>query len=138
MREVKSESLISGYRVLSVTGSGRLDRVEIEVPNWIYSQVTRSPRSAVLTVSPEFFLIESALGRFVYRLARRAAGNDKARWGFRTIYERSGITLFKEFCRSLRNLIKLNNLPEYELHEEAGQSGPQLLMTRRGWDSGCG
>jgi len=138
MREVKSESLISGYRVLSVTGIGRVDRVEIEVPNWIYSQVTRSPRSAVLTVSPEFFLIESALGRFVYRLARRAAGNDKARWGFRTIYERSGITRFKEFCRSLRNLIKLNNLPEYELHEEAGQSGPQLLMTRRGWDSGCG
>ena len=138
MREVKSEGLISGYRVLSVKRSGRVDRVEVELSNWIYSQVTRSPRSAVLTLSSEYFFIESAMGRFVYRLARRAAGNDKARWGFKTIYERSGITRFKEFCRILRRLIRLNNLPEYELCEEAGQSGPQLIMTRRGWDSGCG
>ncbi|WP_083329837.1 replication initiator protein A [Pseudomonas argentinensis] len=138
MREVKSEGLISGYRVLSVTGSGRVDRVEVELSNWIYLQVTRSPRSAVLTLSSEYFLIESAVGRFVYRLARRAAGNDRARWGFKTIYERSGVTRFKEFCRTLRRLIRLNNLPEYELREEAGQSGPQLIMTRRGWDSGCG
>ena len=104
MREVKSESLISGYRVLSVTGSGRLDRVEIEAPNWIYSQVTRSPKSTVLTVGADYFLIESAIGRFIYRLARRAAGNDRARWGFRTVYERSGVTSFKEFCRTLGNL----------------------------------
>jgi len=137
-REVKSEGLISGYRVLSVTGSGRVDRVEVELSNWMYSQVTRSPRSAVLTFNSEYFLIESAVGRFVYRLARRAAGNDRARWGFKTIYERTGVTSFKEFCRILRRLIRLNNLPEYELREEAGQSGPQLIMTRRGWDSGCG
>ncbi|MFI8383260.1 replication initiator protein A [Pseudomonas sp. NPDC079086] len=129
-REVKSESLIGGYLVLSQTDSGRLDRVEIEVPNWIYREVIDSHGAAVLTVSQAYFLIDSAIGRFIYRLARRAAGNGSARWGFRTIYERSGVTSFREFCRILRCLIKSGDLPDYHLCEEAGQSGPQLIMTR--------
>ncbi|QKG68644.1 replication initiator protein A [Pseudomonas sp. B14-6] len=137
-REVKSESLISGYRVLSETVSGRVDRIEIEAPNWIYREVIDSHGSAVLTVNQDYFLIDSAIARFIYRLARRAAGNDGAKWGFKTIYERSGVTCFKEFCRILRRLIRSDNLPEYHLYEEAGLSGPQLIMTRRSTEPGCG
>lgn len=138
MREVKSESLISGYRVLSVTASGRVNRVEIEVPSWIYKEIIDNHGSAVLTVNQDYFLIDSAIARFIYRLARRTAGANRAKWGFKTIYERSGVTCFKEFCRTLRNLIRSDNLPEYHLYEEAGLSGPQLIMTRRGKDSSCG
>lgn len=137
-REVKSESLISGYRVLSETISGRVDRVEIEAPAWIYREVIESQGPAVLTVSKEYFSIDSATARFIYRLARRAAGNGKAKWGFKTIYERSGVKCFKEFCRILRGLIRLDNLPEYHLYEEAGLSGPQLVMMRRNTVQGCG
>ncbi|MGX0954485.1 plasmid replication initiation protein [Pseudomonas viridiflava] len=131
MREVNSESLISGYRVLSLAISGRVERVEIEAPSWIYTQVTGSLKSTVLTLSPEYFLIDSAIARFIYRLARCAAGTTVARWGFKTIYDRSGVTCFKEFCRILRRLVRSNNLPEYELSEEAGRYGPQLIMARR-------
>lgn len=130
-REVKSEGLISGYRVLSKTASGRLDRIEIEAPNWIYRAALHSHGAAVLTINKDYFLIDSAIARFIYRLARRAAGNNTAKWGFNTIYERSGVTCFKEFCRILRRLIKADNLPEYNLHEEPGLSWPQLIMTRR-------
>ena len=130
-REVKSESLISGYRVLSVTNSGRIDRVEIEAPSWLYKQVIHSHGAAVLTVNQDYFLIKSGVGRFVYRLARRAAGNSSAKWGFKTIYERSSSKCFKGFCRILRDLIMSDNLPEYHLYEEVGLSGPQLIMTRR-------
>lgn len=137
-REVKSESLISGYRVLSETVSGRVDRVEIEAPSWIYREVVDSHGAAVLTVNKDYFLIDSAIARFIYRLARRAAGNGRAKWGFKTIYERSGVTCFKEFCRILRRLIRSDNLPEYHLYEEAGLSGPQLIMTRRSAELGCG
>lgn len=137
-REVKSESLISGYRVISETVSGRVDRVEIEAPNWIYREVIDSHGSAVLTVSKDYFLIGSAVGRFIYRLARRAAGNSSAKWGFKTIFKRSGMISSKEFSRILRRLIRSDNLPEYHLCEEAGLSGPQLVMTRRGTEPGCG
>lgn len=130
-REVESEGLISGYRILSETVSGRVDRIEIEAPNWIYKAVVHSHGNAILTVSKDYFLIDSAIARFIYRLARRAAGNNTAKWGFKTIYERSGVTCFKEFCRTLRRLIKSDNLPEYNLREDTGISGPQLIMTHR-------
>lgn len=77
-------------------------------------------------------MIEPGIGRFVYRLARRAAGKGEAKWSFRTIYERSGSTgQFKDFSRHLRKIIASNDLPEYDLREERGQSGPLLIMTYR-------
>jgi plasmid replication initiation protein len=134
MREVKAEGLISDYTVISQTDTGKIAAVEIEAPRWLYKEVTEGKRPDVLTVHPDYFLIEPGIGRFVYRLARRAAGKQEARWSFQTVYERSGSAgSFKEFCRLLRKIIAANDLPEYLLHEETGQAGPLLRMTYREW-----
>ena len=86
----------------------------------------------MLTVHPDYFLIESGVGRFLYRLARRAAGQTTATWGFRTLHERSGSTAqFFEFSRMLRTLIRANELPDYKLLETKGKVGPMLTMTHR-------
>lgn len=132
MREAEAEGLISNYRTMSYADNGRLSSVEIEVPNWIYREVVEAKNPEVLTVHPEFFLIEPGIGRFLYRLARRAAGKGQAKWSFETIYERSGSTgTLKKFAFTLRRLIAANDLPEYTLAEEQGQSGLQLVMTYR-------
>ncbi|MFS7159411.1 replication initiator protein A [Serratia proteamaculans] len=132
MREVESEGLISHYRVMSRTDTGKVASVEIEAPNWIYREVTSGAKPDVLTVHPDYFLIESGIGRFVYRLARRAAGKDGAKWAFKTLYARSGSTgTLKKFSENLRKVIATDDLPGYSLLEELGQSGPQLVMTRR-------
>ena len=132
MREVEAEGLVSSYKVLSYTENGKIASVEIEAPKWLYREVTEGKRPDVLTVHPDYFLIDPGIGRFVYRLARRAAGKGEAKWAFQTIYERSGSAgTFKEFRRILRNIIEANDLPEYELREEAGQGGPLLVMIYR-------
>lgn len=132
IRETEAESLIGPYRVVSRTDTGKVSSVEIEAPNWIYREVTGGKKPDVLTVHPDYFLIEPGLGRFVYRLARRAAGKSTAKWAFKTIYERSGSAgSFKEFCRMMRRLISSNDLPEYDIREEEGQIGPLLLINRR-------
>ena len=132
MREVEAEGLISRYSVLARTDTGRLNAVEIEAPVFIYQGIVGGKQPDVLTVHPDYFLIEPAIGRFVYRLARRAAGKRVARWSFQTIYERSGSTgTFSKFRENLRKIIRANDLPEYSLREEPGQSGPQLVMTHR-------
>jgi len=132
IREVKSEGLISNYKVLSHTDTGKVASVEIEAPKWLYKEIIEGKRPDVLTVHPDYFLIEPGIGRFVYRLARRAAGKSTAKWAFQTIYDRSGSTsTFKEFCRMLRKIIHANDLPEYKLREEAGQAGSLLLMIHR-------
>ena len=132
MREVEAEGLISRYSVLARTDSGRVNAVEIEAPVWIYQEIVGGKQPDVLTVHPDYFLIEPGIGRFVYRLARQAAGKRVARWSFQTIYERSGSTgTFSKFRENLRKIIRANDLPEYSLREEPGQSGPQLVMTHR-------
>jgi len=132
MREVEAEGLISRYKVLSRTDTGRINAVEIEAPQWIYKEIVDGKQPDVLSVHPDYFLITPGIGRFLYRLARRAAGKSVAKWSFRTLYERSGSTgEFKDFSRYLRRIIATNDLPEYDLREEKGQSGPQLVMTHR-------
>jgi plasmid replication initiation protein len=73
-----AEGLLNRYAVLSYADTGKIATLEIEVPNWIYSQVVEADKPEVLTVHPAFFLIEPGIGRFLYRLARRAAGNAGA------------------------------------------------------------
>jgi plasmid replication initiation protein len=110
----------------------RPEYIEIELADWMYREITEGKNPDVLTVHPDYFLITPGIGRFLYRLARRAAGKGEARWLFKTIYERSGSTgEFKKFCFTVRKLIGLNDLPEYDLNEEEGQSGPILVMRYR-------
>jgi plasmid replication initiation protein len=128
----EGEALISRYRVVSGADTGKVDAVEIELPDWIYREVVEMDRPDVLTVHPDYFLIEPGVGRFLYRLARRAAGKGQATWSFRTIYERSGSAgSFKEFSRMLRKLIETNDLPEYIISEQEGQGGSMLVMEHR-------
>lgn len=132
MREVEAEGLINSYRVVSRTDTRRISIVEIEAPKWIYREVVEGKRPEVLTVHPDYFLIDPGIGRFLYRLARRAAGKDTAKWSFQTIFERSGSAgTFKKFCQNLRRIVEANDLPEYELREDTGKDGPILTMTNR-------
>ena len=131
-RTAQGVGLINSYETVSYADNGRLTSVSIEIPQWLYNEVVEANAPAVLTVHPEYFLIEPGIGRFLYRLARRAAGKARAKWTFKLIYERSGSGgSFKEFCRILRRLIAANDLPEYRLAEQAGKSGPLLMIAHR-------
>lgn len=132
LRTAEGVGLISGYKTVSYADNGRLTSVSIEVPQWLYNEVVEVKTPSVLTVHPEYFLILPGVGRFLYRLARRAAGKARAKWTFKLIYERSGsVGTFKEFCRILRKLIASNDLPEYTLAELPGKVGPLLVITHR-------
>jgi plasmid replication initiation protein len=134
MREVEAEGLISSYKVVSRTDNGKIAAVEIEAPRWLHQEITEGKRPEVLTVHPDYFLIEPGIGRFIYRQARRAAGKNQAVWAFQTLYERSGSAgTLKKFTFTLRKLIEANDLPEYHLEEDQGQNGPLLVMTNRTW-----
>ncbi len=129
----EGEPLISRYRVVTSETTKVAEYLEIEVSQWVHQQITSGQNPDVLSVHPDYFLIDPGIGRFVYRLARRAAGRTVAKWGFRTVYERSGSRgNFNKFAENLRKIIASNKLPEYALLEEPGLSGPQLVMTYRG------
>lgn len=130
--ETASDGLINNYTILSKTDTGRISHVEIEAPKWIHKQIVEGKQPDVLTVHPNYFLITLGIGRFLYRLARRAAGKSHAQWSFRKLYQRSGSTGdFKKFSFTLREMIAANDLPEYSLAMRMGKVGPLLVMTHR-------
>ena len=127
----EGEPLISRYKVIK-SDTGKPEYIEIELADWMYREITDGKNPDVLTVHPDYFLIDPGIGRFVYRLARRAAGKTEARWSFQTIYDRSGSSgTLKKFTENLRKIINSNDLPEYNIKEELGNSGPLLVMTYR-------
>lgn len=127
----EGEPLISRYKVIK-SDTGKPEYIEIELADWMYREITDGKNPDVLTVHPDYFLIDPGIGRFIYRLARRAAGKTEARWSFQTIYDRSGSSgTLKKFTENLRKIINSNELPEYNIKEELGNSGPLLVMTYR-------
>lgn len=51
--------------MLSYTENGKIASVEIEAPKWLYREITEGKRPDVLTVHPDYFLIDPGIGRFV-------------------------------------------------------------------------
>lgn len=124
------ENLISSYRVISNPKNSKVESIEIGINDWMYAEITSAHNPDVLVVHSDYFSISQGVGRFIYRLARKAAGQDMAEWGFKTLYERSGsLGTINEFSRMLRKLIKAQCLPEYTLEERPGKIGPLLRMT---------
>lgn len=128
----EGENLIGPYRTIANAKNGNIEFIEFKLADWLYKEITTNTKPDVLAMHPDYFEHESGYSRFIYRLARKAAGKEMAVWGFDLIYQRSGSnTTFKEFSRNLRKVIKENDVPEYDLCEEPGQRGPQLRMVYR-------
>ena len=135
-REVDSRPMIGGYRVVSRTGSNKADQVEIVIPDWVYLSVVKSDKALpLLTLNQDYFLISSGLGRFIYRLARKAAGKDEATYSVRELHKRSGsIMELRFFLRDLKDFVARTQafpMPDYDLALLDGEAGPLLHMKRR-------
>lgn len=135
-REVDSRPLIGGYKVISRTGTDKIDQIEISIPDWVYQSVVRADKALpLLTLNEDYFLITSGIGRFIYRLARKAAGKGEARYSVKEVHRRSGSSQeLRFFQRDLRDFVARTAafpMPDYDLALGEGQEGPVLSMRRR-------
>lgn len=135
-RQVDSRPLIGGYSVVSRTNANRIELIEITIPDWVYTSVVRNDRTIpLLTLHEDYFLISSGLGRFIYRLARKAAGKGEATYSVREIHKRSGSTQeYRKFAYDLKEFIVRTQafpMPDYDLALQDGKDGTVLWMKRR-------
>ncbi|WP_169546463.1 replication initiator protein A [Sneathiella aquimaris] len=125
--------LIAGAKVVSHTSSGRIGTLEITIPDWICDGIMKHEKPEVLTIHPEYFGLKIALAKFISRFVRKQAGQTEALWGFRKIQEKSQLVdPEKKFNHKLREVIKANPLPDYDLLEVSGKDGPMLRMMPKG------
>lgn len=134
-RETETFALIQRYRVLSRTTADKIDRVEIEIPDWVYDGIVHEgATSSILTLNPDYFLLKKPTARFIYRLARKAAGQSDARYTLADLHARSGTTVsLARFSRSIEALVEGTKdapLPDYHLRLTKGRSGGVLHIEK--------
>lgn len=136
-RQVDSRPLLGGYTVVSRTATNKVDLVELTIPDWVYNAVVQNEKNLpLLTMHGDYFLISSGIGRFIYRLARKATGaKGEAAYGIKELHKRSGSPQeLRKFLYDLRQFVKRTEafpMPEYDLSFYEGKEGPVLKMTKR-------
>lgn len=135
-RETQSFPLIGRYKVVSRTAQDKIDLVEIDIPTWVYEGVVQPDnRPSILTLNPDYFLIAKPIARFLYRLARKAAGQGEAFYTLDDLHYRSGSKLPKrKFQQSIEEIVAntgTDPLPDYDLRLMSGHASPILYMKRR-------
>jgi len=101
--------LVGYCKIMSYTPSGKVDQIRVDIPLWLYEAVVgnsvRGERPHVLTLNPDYFLLNGSLNRFLYRFARHRAGKNSAVVALEDLHRRSGSTRDLRHLRSyLRNL----------------------------------
>lgn len=136
-RASESFPLIGRYKVVSRTKGDRVDEVEIDIPDWVYKGVvTATDSPSILTLNSGYFLLSKPLARFIYRLARKAAGTSGfAEYGLQTLYERSGSAMpFPKFRESIQKLVSMTAeepLPDFDISIVPAKTGEKLRMIAR-------
>lgn len=128
--------LINQYEILSRTSKGRVGTLQIDIPRWVYEGVVHpSRKDNLVPLNPDYFLIKKPTGRFLYRLARRAANKNTAHYSVKDVHARSGSTVpLRRFELAMEKFVrdsKDDPLPDYDLDLIQGRNGPILKFERR-------
>ena len=129
-RHLHQFSWLSEWKV-QTDAEGRPEGISMILPDWFYSGLLDS--SLVLTLDPVYFQLTGGLERWLYRLVRKHAGQQRNGWLFDFDYLRakSGSAMCAAaFAFYLRRLAATQALPGYELHVKRGKDGREILAFR--------
>ena len=87
-------------------------KIQITLSPWLYELCCA--QGALLKPSIEYFDIKSGIKRFLYRTARKHAGEDGWKFSFETLYEKSGSEdNIRKFKSKIKAVVQKNDLPDY-------------------------
>jgi plasmid replication initiation protein len=109
--------------------NGRPLGLELILPDWFYAGVLNE--ALVLTIDREYFALTGGLERWLYRLVRKHAGRQRGGWSFdfRHLHVKSGaLSPLKHFAFDLRDIVRRQPLPNYQLSIRHGPLGDERLI----------
>jgi plasmid replication initiation protein len=105
----------------------------ITLSSWLYEGLMRD--RALLTLSPDYFLISGGLERAIYRIGRKHAGDQPDGWTCRlnVLHEKTGSdSPLKQFTYLLKKIVQADSLPDYRLaFVNAANGAPAVHFVRR-------
>jgi plasmid replication initiation protein len=108
--------------------NGEPTGMTLTLPDWLYDGIVK--RGGVLTIHEDYFLLTGGIERWLYRVARKHAGSQVTGWSFtmRQLFEKSGSSArFSDFALDIREVVRSNQLPEYELSIVRNGEGEEIV-----------
>lgn len=122
---------IDNWKYVERKNNRDVRQIQITLSQWLYDGICS--QGALLKVSPSYFSIKSSIKRFLYRTARKHAGNNENGWDFsiEELYDKSGSEReFKKFKSDLRSAVLDNNIPDYSM-ELIEKNGKEKVFFRK-------
>lgn len=124
----------AGFGFLDSWGYTKREDVKelsITLSQWLYDGICAN--GSLLKVEPSYFDLTSGLKRFLYRTARKHAGNNENGWEFsiQSLYEKSGSEReFRKFSRDLKFAVLSDDIPDYFM-EWIEKNGKAYVLFKR-------
>ena len=111
--------LIESWEIVRHSRAGRMISVSVKLSDWLFRAVMNK---SVLTLSRDYFRLRKPLERRIYEVARKHCGRQgEWRIGLETLLKKSGSASPRRvFRKMIRDMIKVNHLPDYDISEEPG------------------
>lgn len=118
-KKIENFGLIDKWIILNKKkGNLNIGMIEITLPDWLY-QIFHKKK--MLKISPDYFRIRKAIDRRLYEIARKHCGSQgEFVIILEKLYLKTGSTaLLKMFRHSVKQLAKVNDLPDYNIRYDA-------------------
>lgn len=108
--------------------TGETTGITLTLPDWLFDGICM--KGGVLTIHEDYFLLTGGIERWLYRVARKHAGQQEHGWQFtmRQLYEKSGASSrFSDFAIDVRKVIEVDSLPEYTSKIHKNEEGEEVI-----------
>ena len=113
-RHVAGFGFIESWRYSERKSDREAKIVQITLSEWLYELCCA--QGSLLKSNKLYFYIKSGLKKFLYRTARKHAGEDGWEFSLEKLYEKSGSEgILSKFKYKLKAAVQKNDLPDYSL-----------------------
>jgi len=108
--------------------TGETTGMTLTLPDWLFDGILM--KGGVLTIHEDYFLLTGGIERWLYRVARKHAGQQEGGWQFtmRQLHEKSGsASRLSDFAIDVRKVVEANSLPEYSAMLHKNDEGEEVI-----------
>jgi plasmid replication initiation protein len=119
---------LESWTELTDEESGEPIGMTLTLPDWLFDGIVMD--GGVLSIHEDYFLLTGGIERWLYRIARKHAGQQEGGWQFtmRQLYEKSGSAArFSDFAIDVRKVVEADSLPEYTTAIHKNEEGEEII-----------
>jgi plasmid replication initiation protein len=119
---------LESWNEVTDEATGETIGMTMTLPDWLFDGIVM--KGGVLTIHEDYFLLTGGIERWLYRVARKHAGQQDTGWQFtmRQLYEKSGSSSrFSDFAIDVRKVVEADSLPEYASMLHKNEEGEEVI-----------